>query len=114
MYQRQADLQKKHGQIIGCPYLSVGSETCTQDEAIRSQVQRILQSQVRYFESAIRDAQAAGLVLASDPSATARCLFALFEGSLAQARIHNDLELLRILPENALDLISNKRLQPAG
>jgi len=109
----QAKIQKEHGQILGCPCFSVGSETSTQDEAIRLKVQDLLLRQVRYFESAIRDAQAEGLVPAGDASAKAKCLFALFEGSLGQARIQNDLEFLRVLPENALDLLGAQRVQSA-
>jgi TetR/AcrR family transcriptional repressor of nem operon len=113
VHDRQAELKQEHGQVLGCPCFSVGSETSTQDESIRLKVQDLLQRQVRYFESAIRDAQAEGLVPSGDPAAKAKCLFALFEGSLGQARIQNDLECLRMLPENALDLLGAQRAQPA-
>jgi len=109
VYDTQARLKQEHGQVLGCPCFSVGSETSTQDEPIRAKVQAILQSQIRYFESAIRDAQAEGSLPAGDASAKAKCLFALFEGSLGQARIQNDLEFLRVLPETALVLIGAKR-----
>ncbi|MDF3056621.1 MAG: TetR family transcriptional regulator [Rariglobus sp.] len=105
VYDSQAELQKEHGQVLGCPCFSVGSETSTQDETIRLKVQEILQRQIRYFESAIRDAQAGGSVPPGDAAAKAKCLFALFEGSLGQARIQNDLEFLRILPESALGML---------
>lgn len=110
----QAALQKKHGQILGCPFFSVGSETSTQDESIRLKVQEVLQRQIRYFESAIRDAGAEGFIPACDPAAKAKCLFALFEGSLGQARINNALEPLRLLPDNALDFLRAARPQLAG
>jgi len=113
-HDEQAELAKEHGKVLGCPCFSIGSETSTQDEAIRRKVQEILQRQVRYFESTIRDAQAEGALPPGDAAAKAKCLFALFEGSLAQARIENDLEYLRILPDTALDLLGAKRLQPAS
>ncbi len=114
VYNSQAALKKEHGQVLGCPCFSVGSETSTQDELIRTKVQEILQRQIRYFESAIRDAQADGTLPPGDASSKAKCLFALFEGSLGQARIQNDLEFLRILPETALDLLGAKAAPAAA
>ena len=110
VYKSQAELLKEHGQVLGCPCFSVGSETSTQDETIRLKVQEILQRQIRYFESAIRDAVADGsLPATTEPAARAKCLFALMEGSMGQARIQNDLEFLRILPDSALDILGAKR-----
>lgn len=101
----QAELQKQHGKVLGCPCFSIGSETGTQDEPVLGQAQKILQQQIRYFESAIRDAQAEGSVPPCNAALKAKCLFALFEGSLAQARIQNDLEVLRILPQAGMELL---------
>lgn len=109
IHDSQAELQKEHGQVMGCPCFSIGTETSAQDDPIRDKAQEILQIQIRYFESAIRDAQAEGSVPPSDAAAKAKCLFALFEGSLGQARIQNDLEFLRTLPQAAMDLIGAKR-----
>lgn len=107
-YESQVELQKEYGQVLGCACFSLGSEIGTQEEAIRVKTQEILQRQIRYFESAIRDAQAEGSIPHGDAAAKAKCLFALFEGSLGQARIQNDLEFLRVLPETAMDLIGAK------
>jgi TetR/AcrR family transcriptional repressor of nem operon len=49
----------------------------------------------KYLESAIRDAAAAGLVEAPDPVAKARMVLSYYEGVLTQARIRNDIEILR-------------------
>jgi len=108
----QAEIQKEHGQVLGCPCFALGSETSTQDETIRAKAQEILQRQIRYFESAIRDAQAEGLVPPGDASSKAKSLFALFEGCLGQARIQNDLEFLRTLPQTGMDLLGAKRSAP--
>ncbi len=105
IYEKQQLLQTEHGYVLGCPCFSLGSEVCTQDEAIRSKVQEILQRQIRYFESAIRDGQAEGQISVGDAAAKAKCLFALFEGSLGQARIQNDLGFLRDLPETSMDIL---------
>lgn len=113
-YDSQLALKNEHGQVLGCPCFSVGSETSTQDETIRLKVQEILQRQIRYFESAIRDGQADGSIAAGDAAAKAKCLFALFEGSLGQARIQNDLEFLRVLPETAISILGVSRTSSAA
>ncbi len=110
----QAQLQAEHGQILGCPCFTLGSEISTQDEAIRCKVQELLQRQMRYFESAVRDAQAEGSVPPGDASLKAKCLFALVEGSMTQARIQNDLEVLRVLPQAALDMLGVRHSEAAG
>lgn len=113
VYEGQVEVVQKYGRVLGCPCFSVGSETSTQDEAINAKAQELLRIQVRYLESAVRDAQAEGSLPAGiNPSLKAKCLFALFEGSLAQARIQNDLEILRSLPDAAMDLVGAHRLEP--
>jgi TetR/AcrR family transcriptional regulator, transcriptional repressor for nem operon len=105
VYDGQVKVVKEHGQVLGCPCFSVGSETTNEDETVRDKAKEILGKQVRYFESAIRDAQAEGLIPPGDPAQRAKCLFAFFEGSLAQARIHNDLNMLRELASTALAML---------
>jgi TetR/AcrR family transcriptional repressor of nem operon len=113
-YESQVKIKQEHGQVLGCPCFSVGSETSTQDETIRAKVQEILQLQIRYFESAIRDAQAEGSIPAGDATAKSKCLFALFEGTLGQARIQNDPEVLRPLVDASMDLLGAKHTQAVG
>lgn len=108
IHDAQAKIKQEHGKVLGCPCFSIGSETSFQDEPVLAKAQEILQQQIRYFESSIRDAQAEGLVPAGDAALKAKCLFALFEGSLAQARIQNDLEVLRILPQAGMELLGVK------
>src|SRR5215207_2770388 len=38
-YERQSQFQQKLGNVLGCPYCTVGSEIGTQDEGIRNKVQ---------------------------------------------------------------------------
>src|SRR6266487_2341297 len=94
VHDRLTDRQKTCGSILGCPILSIGSEVSTQDQGVRAIVDRIWARKIKYFESAIRDAHAQGLIEAPDPEAKARALFACYHGTLAQARIQNDVELL--------------------
>lgn len=105
VHDSQAEIRAEYGRVLGCPCFCLGTEVANDDEALRGVAQDILAKQLRYFESAIRDAQAEGVVGAGNAGMKARCLFALFEGSLAQARIQDDLEILRTLPDSAMDLL---------
>jgi TetR/AcrR family transcriptional regulator, transcriptional repressor for nem operon len=110
VHDRLAELQKKCGSILGCPLLSIGSEVSTQDQVVRDTVDRILDRKINYFISAIRDAHAQGLIVAPDPEAKAKALFACYHGTLAQARIQNDLELLRDFKQVAMDVLGVKQV----
>ncbi|MCW1912803.1 TetR/AcrR family transcriptional regulator [Luteolibacter sp. GHJ8] len=104
-YDCQKEMQQEYGKIIGCACFSLGSEVCTQNDPIRQKVQETLCRKVRYLESAIRDAQADGLVAAGDPLIKAKALYTLYEGSLTEARIQNSLDPLRILPQIVMDFL---------
>ena len=106
---RLAEIQKECGNILGCPFVSVGGEVSTQDQIVRETIDRIMDRKMSYFVSAIRDAHAQGLINAPDPEAKARALFACYQGTLAQARIQNDIELLRDFKQVAMDVLGVKR-----
>ena len=108
VHDRLAELQKKCGSILGCPLLSIGSEVSTQDQLVREAIDRIMDRKVNYFISAVRDAAAQGLIDAPDPEAKARALFACYQGTMAQARIQNDVELLRDFKNVAMDVLGVK------
>jgi TetR/AcrR family transcriptional repressor of nem operon len=80
----------------------------TQDQVLRDTVDRILDRKISYFVSAIRDAHAQGLINAPDPEAKARALFACYQGTLTQARIQNDVELVRDFKRVAMDVLGAK------
>ena len=109
-----AERQSKCGSVLGCPLLTVGSEISTQDQVLRNTVDRILDQKISYFVSAIRDAHARGLINAPDPEAKARALFACYQGTLTQARIQNDVELIRNFKEIALDVLGAKHVPAAS
>ena len=106
-----AERQKQCGSILGCPLLSIGSEVSTQDQIVRETVDRIMDTKLNYFISAVRDAAAQGLIEAPDPEAKARALFACYQGTLAQARIQNDLKLLREFKYCARQVLGVKRAE---
>jgi TetR/AcrR family transcriptional regulator, transcriptional repressor for nem operon len=94
-YEFQSEIKRKHGRVLGCPLFALGSEVCTQEDILRKKIGEILNHKRKYLESAIRDAHAAGLIEAPDPAAKAAMLQAYCEGLLTQARIQNDVEILR-------------------
>src|SRR6201993_191184 len=67
VYHNLAQLQKKCGSILGCPFISVGSEVSTQDQIVRETIDRIMDRKLNYFFSAVRDAVAQGLIETPDP-----------------------------------------------
>jgi len=110
VHDRLAELQEACGSILGCPLLTIGSEVGTQDEGVRNTVDRIWNRKIKYFESAIRDADAQGLIEAPDPEGKAKMLFACYHGTLTQARIQNDVELIRDLKQVARGVLGVKHL----
>jgi TetR/AcrR family transcriptional repressor of nem operon len=108
VHDRLAERQAKCGSLLGCPLMSIGSEVSTQDHVVRDTIDRILGRKINYFISAIRDGHAQGLIEAPDPAAKANALFAAYNGTLAQARIQNDLKLLREFKRVAMDILGVK------
>lgn len=94
-YEFQREIKDKYGRVLGCPLFSLGAEVCTQEDALRKKIEEILSYKRKYLESAIRDAHAAGVIRVPDPAAKAAMLQAYCEGLLTQARIQNDVEVLR-------------------
>jgi TetR/AcrR family transcriptional repressor of nem operon len=105
VFDRQVAAHAKCGCVLGCPILSLGCEVSTQDPVIRSKVREILSRQLRYFETAIRDADAEGSIHAPDPRVKARSMYALIQGALTQARILDDLEIVRDARLGVFDLL---------
>ncbi len=113
-YERLVEIKKERGAVLGCPLYALGSEVCTQDTVLRDKIQEILDRKVIYLESAIRDAHAQGLIVAPDAKAKARTLFMLIQGALTQARIQNNLDVLKELYSRVLDVLGALPVQPAS
>lgn len=111
VHDRLAQLQKKCGSILGCPFVSVGSEVSTQDQTVREAIDRIMDRKLQFFVSAVRDAAAEKLIVAPDPEAKAKALFACYQGTVAQARIQNDIDLLRQFKQVARDVLGVRRAE---
>jgi TetR/AcrR family transcriptional repressor of nem operon len=108
IYTRQAAGKSKSGRVLGCPVCSLGSEVGTQDDKLSAKVREIFGRKKKYFESAIRDAVAEGLVEPCEPSEMVATLAGLIEGVMVQSRIMNDPELVRRLPAMVLGILRPK------
>jgi len=97
-YRKQSEMKKKCGTVLGCPLYTLGAEICTQEHKLQAKIQQLLGQHRKYVESAIRDAHAEHLVEAPNPGEKARMVQAYYEGVLTQARIQNDVEVLKELP----------------
>jgi TetR/AcrR family transcriptional repressor of nem operon len=108
VYKSQKELRDQHGCALGCPFSSIGTEIIAADKPLRDAVQRMIKGKLRYFESALRDLQAEGQLQGQDAAALARQAFSYFEGVLAQARISDDLEMLRGVYDAVVKLLDLK------
>jgi len=111
-YRFQAEIKAKFGCVLGCPLFSLGAEVSTRENLLQKKIQEILDYKRKYLETAIRDAHAAGLVQVPDVSAKARILFAYYQGLLTEARIQNDLEVLREAEQGTLEILGIKAAEP--
>lgn len=101
---------------MGCPFCTIGTELATHDENIRTRIAFIFEAHLRYFETALRDAVAEGLLPAAmDIKAKAQEIDALMIGGLTNARIRNSLtpvgETLRDAVFHSLGLATPQAMQ---
>ncbi len=110
IHEKQVELHQKTGKVLGCPVVALGSETCTCDEekAVGDKMREMFTRKRRYYETAIRDAIAEGSIEPGDPAEKALALAGLIEGTLTQARVMNNADVLRHLPELALRILGAK------
>jgi TetR/AcrR family transcriptional repressor of nem operon len=112
-YEFQREIKLKHGKVLGCPQVTLGSEVCTQEDVLQKKIQVIMEQKRKYIESAIRDAHADGIIDAPDAGVKARMLVAYYEGLLTQARIQNDVEVLREAANGMLTILGVKEIATA-
>jgi TetR/AcrR family transcriptional repressor of nem operon len=108
LHDMQVEARAKYGKVLGCPVCSVGSEVSTQEADVAGTIRDIMSRKRRYYESAIRDAVAAGVIEPCDPAEKSLAFTALLEGLISQARIMDDTNVLRQLPEMAMNLLRVK------
>lgn len=101
----QSALALEHGKVLGCPINSLGNEVCVSEVDVSGAVRAVFAKKRRYYESALRDALAAGVIEPCDPAEKATALFGLIDGLVTQARIMNDVKLLKYIPQLGMDLL---------
>jgi TetR/AcrR family transcriptional regulator, transcriptional repressor for nem operon len=109
----QSRLAEQHGKVLGCPACSIGSEICNNQPAVATAIREVFAKKRRYYESTIRDAVASGAMPPCDPAEMANAFFGLVNGLVAQARIMNDIKILRHLPDLGLSLLKLNALTAA-
>ncbi len=104
----QEEKAEKYGHVCGCPFASVGAEVATSDEKIRRKSEQLMSSAMKYVETAIADAIRAGLVTTVDPVQATRRVYSTATGMMVQAKVENNLDILRDLEPTILKLIGAK------
>lgn len=106
--QRQRDLAAQRGKVLGCPVVTMGSEVCTCQDVVSVTIRELLNRKRKYYESAIRDAMASGVIEPGDASERATALFSILDGLVAQARILNDVRLFEAIPKLGAEVLRLK------
>ena len=107
-YEEQVKLKKQHGYVLGCPLCTLGAEVSTQESNLRKKVEEIMRKVRSYMETAIRDAQAEKTIQVKDATDAARIVYAYMEGLLTQARIQNNVELLKDMSRGVFMILGVK------
>jgi TetR/AcrR family transcriptional repressor of nem operon len=102
---KQIERRATAGRVLGCPYASIGCEISQQEPVIGAKIRELVGRYCAYFERSIRAANDAGTIQVADPQAKAKELFALLEGTLSLARIHDDPSLLKGLGDRAVGIL---------
>jgi len=105
VYENQKAKLKKAGRVLGCPFASVGCELSTQDEKIRHKSQEVFERGCKYIENALRDAHEAGLIEKCDFTVKSRAVSSFILGMLLQAKVKNDVDVLRDLGPLVMQLV---------
>ncbi|ACB77091.1 TetR/AcrR family transcriptional regulator [Opitutus terrae] len=112
VYRRQSETKKRTGRMLGCPVASVGSEMGTTECTICEKTREMVGRKRRYIEATVREAIANGSLEPGDPVKRTTVLMSFIEGLTLQARIMNDPEILKGLPELGLEILRVRAVQP--
>jgi TetR/AcrR family transcriptional repressor of nem operon len=109
----QKEKAQKYGHVCGCADTSVGAELLAPDANMRIKVEELIERTTKFIESAITDAIREGSIARNDPKASARQVCSYVLGLLLQARIRNDLNVLRDLQATVITLMGVKGQAPS-
>ncbi len=104
IYERQCELKSESGHVLGCFFFNMGSASL-EHPRIAASVQEIITVYIRYYESALREAQARGLIDVQNPGEKAHAAFTYMEGLMADARIRNSTDSLKHLPRLVFEFL---------
>lgn len=112
VYRRQLRRRRMMGQVMGCPFVTLGAEVTKHENLLSAKARELMERYCRYFEDALREAHAKKEIQIRDPRVKARELYAYLIGSMIQARIHNDLGILRQLSTGVRPLLRSSDAKP--
>jgi len=107
---RQKQKAEKYGFVCGCPYASLGTELATQDEKIRAKAQEFMDRSIRYLESALADAIRQEVISITDSHKFSKRIYSAVLGTLLNAKVHNDLNVLEELEPTIMDMIGAREV----
>jgi TetR/AcrR family transcriptional repressor of nem operon len=105
IYERQLETFQTSGRVLGCPFACAAAELSTQDEKIRQKAQEMFSRKCKYVETTLRDAHKEGLIEKTDFAAKAQAVCCFMMGTILQAKVQNNPEVLRDLFPNILQMI---------
>lgn len=113
VYQTQKDKSEKYGHVCGYPIAGIGVELATRQEKVRIKAEELMLRDIDYLEGAIADAKREGLLAVQNPNAAARQVYSFVVGTLLQARIQNDVEVLHNLEPTVMAILGARTPVPA-
>ncbi len=112
---KQIEIYERKGRVLGCPYASIGSELCTQDEQILKKTHEIFARATRYVETSLEDAAKRSDIPHANLSQIAAEIFTFMVGTLVMARIQNNpLLISRDLHKGVFNLIAQETRKPVA
>jgi TetR/AcrR family transcriptional repressor of nem operon len=101
------------GEIVrGCPFGNLAAEVSTLEPSVRERIAAVFDGYLGYFEAALQDAAAAGLLEPADVKPTAATVLACFQGAMLVAKTRNDPSLIEQVGEQLAHLVRAAPVQP--
>lgn len=87
---------KEHGRILGCPFMNIGSELATENDAIRDEVAQAWEEFYSYYEQIYNDSLKKGLTNKKiTKTKVGPSLLSILNGAITNAKISNKPDALK-------------------
>jgi TetR/AcrR family transcriptional repressor of nem operon len=97
---------RQRGEVVrGCPFGNLAAEVGSLEVAVRERVAEVFDGYLGYFEAALHDAAAAGLLDPTDVKTAAAMILACFQGALLLAKTRNDPNVIEHVGMQAIRLV---------